>query len=157
MNNNKLAGVILSLSLFSSSLVAGGMEDNPIVGKLIIDQIETRFSSQSVDGKNPLVLEAQGWIGKDLHKLWLKVDSEWLGSENEELELQALYSLAIAPFWDFQIGWRHDLKPKPNKNWLAIGFQGLAPYWFEVDSALFIGESGQTNLRLAAEYEWIFT
>jgi len=143
----------LSLSLFSSSLMAGGMEDDPIIGKLMIDQIETRIT----DGKNPLVLEAQGWIGKDLHKLWLKVDSEWVGSENEELELQALYSRAIAPFWDFQIGWRHDVKPKPNKDWLAIGFQGLAPYWFEVDSALFIGESGQTNLRLAAEYEWMFT
>ena len=37
------------------------------------------------------------------------------------------------------------------------GFQGLAPYWFEVDTALFIGESSQVGLRLTAEYEWMFT
>ena len=151
-NKLNIASCILCASL-TSSVWAGGMEDDPIVGKLIIDQLETRLT----EGSNPLVLEAQAWIGKDLHKLWLKLDSEWIDGENEELELQALYSRAIVPFWDFQIGWRHDEKPTPSRDWLAIGFQGLAPYWFEVDSALFVGRSGQTNLRLAAEYEWMFT
>ena len=149
---NKLI-TILFLGAFSTTVFSGGMEDDPIITKVMIDQFETRIT----DGDDPLVLEAQGWIGKDLHKLWLKVDSEWLDSDNEELEIQALYSQAIAPFWDFQIGWRHDSKPEPDRDWLVIGFQGLAPYWFEVDSALFIGESGQTNLRFEAEYEWIFT
>ena len=38
-----------------------------------------------------------------------------------------------------------------------IGLKGLAPYFFEVDAALFIGDSGNTGLRLNAEYEWLFT
>jgi len=143
----------LVIGLASVSAFSGGMEDDPVIAKVMIDQLETRIT----DGSDPLVLEAQAWIGKDLNKLWIKVDSEWLNSTNEELELQALYSRAIAPFWDFQIGWRHDVKPKPSRDWLAIGFQGLAPYWFEIDTALFIGESSQTNLRLSAEYEWMFT
>ncbi|MCB1727488.1 MAG: copper resistance protein B, partial [Gammaproteobacteria bacterium] len=70
---------------------------------------------------------------------------------------QALYSRAIAPYWDLQVGWRHDIRPKPDRDWLAIGFEGLAPYWFEVDAAAFIGEGGQVGARLEAEYEWMFT
>jgi copper resistance protein B len=155
MNIKKLviSSICILSSFITSSLLAGAMEDDPVIGKLMIDQFETRIT----EGDNPLVLEAQAWIGKDLNKLWLKVDSEWVDKKNEELEVQALYSRAIDPYWDFQIGWRFDSKPSPSKNWFAIGFQGLAPYWYEVDSALFIGESGQLNLRLAAEYEWMFT
>ncbi len=149
---NKLTYALLGCIL-STSLYAAGMEDDPIITKVMIDQLETRVT----DGNDPLVLEGQGWIGKDLNKFWFKVDVEQVNSETEELELQALYSRAIAPFWDFQIGWRRDSKPKPDKDWFVIGFQGLAPYFFEVDSALFIGESGQFGLRFEAEYEILFT
>ena len=142
-----LSGILIN------SVYAGGMEDDPVITKILIDQFETRIT----DGDNPLVLEAQAWIGKDLNKLWFKIDSEWVDGDNEELELQALYSRAIAPYWDFQIGWRHDVKPKPERDWLAVGVEGLAPYWFEVNTALFIGESGQSNFRFEAEYEWMFT
>jgi copper resistance protein B len=47
--------------------------------------------------------------------------------------------------------------PTPNRDWLAIGFQGLAPYFFEIDAAAFIGNNGQTALRLEAEYEVMLT
>jgi len=33
----------------------------------------------------------------------------------------------------------------------------LAPYFFELDTALFIGESGRTAFRVQAEYELMFT
>jgi copper resistance protein B len=36
-----------------------------------------------------------------------------------------LYSRAIAPFWDVQIGWRGDLLPKPEHNWLGLDIKGL--------------------------------
>ena len=131
MKNNSI--MILFLSLLSTSSFSGGMEDDPMITKVMIDQFETRITG----GDNPLVLEAQGWIGKDLHKLWIKVDSEWVdddsGSKNKELEIQALYSRAIAPFWDFQVGWSHDVMPKPDRDWLAIVFVGLAPYWIEIN------------------------
>ncbi|MEE8379135.1 MAG: copper resistance protein B [Gammaproteobacteria bacterium] len=139
--------------ILTSSVFAGGMEDDPIVTKVMIDQLETRIT----DGDDPVVLEGKLWIGKDLNKFVLKADVEQVNGETEELELQALYSRAVAPFWDFQIGVRHDKKPEPSRDWLAIGFQGLAPYWYEIDTALFIGESGQIGLRFEAEYEWMIT
>ena len=108
-------------------------------------------------GSDPIVLEAQGWVGKDLNKLWVKVDVENVSGKTGEAELQFLYSKAIAPYWDVQVGWRHDKMPTPNRDWFAVGFQGLAPYFFEIDAAAFIGNNGQTALRLEAEYEIMLT
>jgi copper resistance protein B len=135
-----------------NSALAGG-KDDPLLGKVMIDQLEVR----DADEKNPVVLAAQGWLGKDLHKLWIKTDVERVDSRTQEAELQALYSQAIAPFWDVQVGVRQDFQPTPNRTWAVIGFQGLAPYFFEIDTALFVGESGRTALRLDAEYELLFT
>ena len=142
-----LLGCALSTSLYAMG------DDDPILTKVMIDQLETRIT----DGDDPLVLEAQAWIGGDFNKLVFKADIEQVKGVTHELELQALYSRAIDPYWDFQVGVRQDQKPTPAKNWLALGFQGVAPYWFEIDSTLFIGESSQVGLRFTAEYEWMIT
>lgn len=147
----KIISALIGFAL-SGSLYAMG-EDDPIVTKVMIDQLETRIT----DGDDPTVLEATVWIGKDLNKFVVKADVEQVKGETEELELQALYSRAIDPYWDFQVGVRQDQKPTPKRDWLALGFMGVAPYWFEVDSTLFIGESDQVGLRLSAEYEWMIT
>jgi copper resistance protein B len=52
---------------------------------------------------------------------------------------------------------RADLQPDPQRNWAVIGLQGTAPYYFEIDTALFIGEDGRSALRFEAEYELLFT
>lgn len=143
---------LMTCTLLSSTAFAAS-KDDPVLAKVMIDQFEVR----STDGPDPWVLEAQGWIGQDLNKLWVKTEVEYVDGETEEAEIQALYSRAIAPYWDVQVGWRHVVRPKPNRDWLAIGFEGLAPYWFEIDAAAFIGESGQVGARLEAEYEWMFT
>lgn len=152
----------LSLSILATSLlslpVLAHEGDDPLLAKVMIDQLEWRDSeaanNQAID---TYVLEGQAWIGKDLNKFWLKTDVEYVDGETEEAEIQALYSRAIAPFWDLQIGLRQDLKPEPTREWGVIGIEGLAPYFFEVDAALFVGESGATAARISAEYEWMFT
>ena len=141
-----------ALMLSSTAAQAAG-KDDPVLAKFMVNQLEVR----STDGPDPRVLEAEAWIGRDLNKLWLKADVEYVDGKTEEAEVQALYSRAIAPYWNFQVGWRHDRRPKPSRDWLAIGFEGLAPYWFEIDAAAFIGESGQVGARLEAEYEVMFT
>ncbi|HEB29204.1 MAG TPA: copper resistance protein B [Porticoccus sp.] len=147
-----LTGLVSMLLVASNSAVAGA-EDDPLLASVLVDQLEIRDD----EDKNPLVLEGQGWIGRDLQKLWIKTDIERVDGKTEEAELQVLYSQAVATYWDFQLGLRQDFKPTPDRSWAVIGFQGLAPYFFEVDTALFIGESGRTALRLEAEYELLLT
>lgn len=139
--------------IFISSNATAAMNDDPVLGMFKLD----KFELQTGDGEDPFVWEAQGWVGKDLNKFWFKTDGEVVDGETEAAELQALYSRAISPFWDFQIGWRGDFRPEPERNWLAIGFEGLAPYWFELDTALFIGEDSRIGFRLKGEYEILFT
>ena len=150
---NKKALILAGILAASPAVYAGGMEDDPLLFKLMVDQLEWR----DADGDDLFVWEADAWIGKDLNKFWFKTEGERTGSETESAEIQALYSRAVDPYWDFQIGWRHDLRPEPSRDWLAVGFKGLAPYWFEVDATLFAGGNSQVAGRLQAEYEFMLT
>ena len=152
-----LPASMLSLNTYSHE------NDDPILTRVMLDQLELRNG----DGSNLSTLEGQVWIGKDLNKLWLKTEIERRDGKTQDAssydsEVQALYSHAIAPFWDAQIGLMHssdarDAKPRPTRDWGVIGLQGLAPYWFDVDTALFVGESGRIAARFSAEYELLFT
>lgn len=146
-----LLSTLLLLISFRPVLASGG--DDPLLAMVMLDQLEVR----DTEGDNPLLLEGQAWLGKDLHKLWFKTELERVDNKTEQVELQALYSRAVSAYWDLQAGVRHDFKPTPERSWAVVGVQGLAPYFFEVDAALFVGESGRTALRLEAEYELMFT
>lgn len=147
----KTAMAILLISFLHQAANAA-MEDDPLLYNIMIGEFETDDSNS-----NLFSWDAQGWIGGNFNKLWLKTEGERMHGETEELEVQALYSRTISPFWDFQAGIRHDAKPTPDHNWGVVGFQGLARYYFEIDTALFIGESGNTAFRFNAEYELLFT
>lgn len=105
------------------------------------------------------VWELQGWLGYDYDKLWLKSEGEYDTQANrtERSEVQALYSRAIAPFWDLQAGLRRDDAGSEARTYGVIGLMGLAPYWFELDAAAFVSEQGKLSARLEAEYELRFT
>lgn len=153
----RLKSLIIPLLLANTLSVFAASKDDPLITMLMAEQLEFRQNGST----DISVIEGHAWIGKDLNKLWFKVELERVNGATEEAELQALYSRAYAPFWDFQIGLRQDFQPsfdnKPSVSWAVLGFQGLAPYFFEVDSALFIGENGRSALRFSAEYELLFT
>jgi copper resistance protein B len=54
-------------------------------------------------------------------------------------------------------GVRQDFEPGPSRTWAAVGVQGLAPYWFEVELTGYVGASGRTHLRGEVEYELLLT
>lgn len=127
------------------------MDHEVLLTKVMIDQLEAREHEGNA-------LEGSLWFGSDFHKLWLKTEVERENGETEKAELQALYSRAFVPYWDLQLGLRHDFQPETDsRNWGVIALNGLAPYFFELDSSLFIGEDGDTAFRVEAEYELLFT
>jgi copper resistance protein B len=116
----------------------------------LADQLEYRIR----EGGDGYKWDIQGWYGGDYDKLWLKSEGEGeFGKKPEQIELQALYSRAIDPWWNFQAGIRHDFRPDPERTHLVVGIQGLAPYWFEVDSSLFLSNKGDLTARFEAEYD----
>ncbi|HAJ64137.1 MAG TPA: copper resistance protein CopB [Cyanobacteria bacterium UBA8543] len=133
------------------------VEDNQVFWLLLIDQLEYRNN----DGSNTLNWDVQGWVGGDYRRIWVKTEGEvdLEGDEETEAEIQVLYGQLIAPFWDFQVGLRYDRLDSPDRSraFAVVGVQGLTPYLFEVDAALFISEDGDVSARLAAEYELLLT
>jgi copper resistance protein B len=113
-----------------------------------------RFEFQSGGGEDTLLWDAQAWYGGDVHKLWIKSEGEYSFEEDEveDAEIQALWSRAIAPFWDIQAGLRYDLEPK-GRTHAVLGLQGLAPYWFEIDAAGFLSTDGDLSARVEVEYD----
>lgn len=114
---------------------------------------------QAGDGAGRFVWDAQGWVGTDFNRLWIKTEGDRDNEEGktEDAEIQALYSRPISSYFDVQAGVRQDLTPGARRTFGAIGIQGLAPYWFEIDTALFISHNGDLSARFETEYELRFT
>lgn len=118
-----------------------------------------RLEYQSNEGDPVFLWDAQGWKGGDVNKLWLKTEGEYDFDADafEDAEVQALWSRAITGFFDLQGGVRHDFAPGDDRTFAVIGAQGLTPYLFEVDSALFVSGDGDVSARIEAEYELLVT
>lgn len=118
------------------------------------EQIETRLGG----GEETLNWDAQGWLGGDFNRLWLKTEGDYaIEGSLESAEGQLLYSRLITPFWNLQTGVRYDARPDPTRGFAVFGIQGLAPYFFEVDAAAFLSHEGDVSARLEAEYSLLLT
>ena len=115
------------------------------------------------DAPDAFALDAEGWIGGDYQRFWWKADGaqETGGAKTGEIELQGLYSRLFSPFWDFQTGLRIDRHysgpGRRTTGFFVIGVEGLAPYWFEVEPALFVSEKGKVSARFTATYDQLIT
>ena len=112
---------------------------------------------QDADDGSALNWEAQGWIGGDVDRLWLRSEGERTNGKTEKAEVQALWGHAISPWWDLVGGVRQDFKPGDPQTWAAFGIQGLALYNFEAQATAYLGESGQTAARLEGNYDILLT
>lgn len=119
----------------------------------LLDQLEY----QDADDASVLSWDASGWIGSDLNRLWLRSEGERSNGKTEEAEVQALYGRAISPWWDLVAGVRQDFKPGSPQTWAAFGLQGMALYGFEAEATAFLGENGQSALRLEGDYDILLT
>lgn len=119
-------------------------------GKVLIDRLEYR-SQQGQDG---YAWEGEAWYGGDYNRLWLKTEGEGsFHASPEKAEVQALWSHALDPWFNFQAGVRYDIRPNPDRGHVVVGVQGLAPYFFEVDAAAFLSDRGDVTARLEGEYD----
>ena len=98
--------------------------------------------------------DGEGWFGGDIDRFVVKTEGEAaVGGRVESGEVQALYSRAIGPWFNLQAGVRHDFKPGPARTYATIGLEGITPYWFEVEGALFLSDKGDLLGRLEGYYD----
>lgn len=98
--------------------------------------------------------DGQAWFGSDLNRLFLKTEGEGsLTRSVDSSEVQALYSRALDPYWNLQIGARYDFKPNPSRTYATIGIEGLAPGMFDTEAALFLSNKGDVLGRIEGWYD----
>jgi len=152
--NNTLKNIWLCGLLAAMSINAAAQEHSMIFNHFKADRLEYEGNQ----GLHLFKWDVQNWTGNDEQKLWLKSEGDYSADQNifGRADLQLLYSLNIDTFWDFQIGARRAFEPERTFD-AVIGFQGLAPYFIEVDSAMFINEKGNVLGRLTLGYEMLLT
>jgi len=118
----------------------------------------SRLEAVRVDDRTTDTYDLQAWFGRDYDRLFFKSEGDYADGTLEESSSELLWGHAVAPFWDTQLGVRYDTQEGvSDRTWLAIGIQGLAPYWFEVDATAYVGEGGNVAANLEVEYEMLFT
>jgi len=128
--------------------------DQGIFAHAIINQNESRWNGTDPEYR----WEGQGWVGTDYDKLWIK--SEGTVQSNgtvDDGQQQFLYSRAITTYFDLQGGLRSDIDSRPTRNWAALGIQGLAPYFFDLEVTGFASGEGHLAAKLEASYDLLLT
>lgn len=141
---------------FDPAVMAGAREQLRVENGEVITHtiILDRLEATSGNGAEGYAWDAQGWYGGDINRFWWKSEGEGaFDGDLEHAELQLLYSRAVTPYFDLQGGVRQTYRPEGDRTDLVLGVQGLAPYWFEVDGALFVSNEGELTARAQAEYD----
>ncbi|MFZ5874908.1 MAG: copper resistance protein B [Nitrospirota bacterium] len=155
----RLGAVLLMTAIVLVGRAERAAADEPTDEPARLTYVEAdQFEYRASDGKDAFGWEAQGWVGGDYDKVWVKTRGEDIVNGGAtRAELQLLYSRTITAFWDLQAGARYDVKPNPSRSYAVVGVQGLAPYFFEVDAAGFVSDEGDVSARLEVEYELLIT
>lgn len=165
MAGPRKTGALLALTGLLAAVDAAAAEERAASGapadwpKPVMDAqtftfFQMRKNEYQIDNKDQYYAwDAQGWIGGDYNRLWLKTQGEYLieSDKTESAELQALYGRTVSPYWNALVGVRSEFEP--TQAWDAvIGIEGLAAYFFELSASAFVsGEAVQA--RLEADYE----
>lgn len=120
---------------------------------VLLDQLEW----QAVDDGSGLNLDSKGWVGRDRDRIWFRAEGDSEEGRVSEAQAHVLYGRQFSRWWDIVGGIRQDFRPGPAQTWAAIGVQGLAPYWFEIEATAYVGASGRTHARFEVEYELLVT
>jgi copper resistance protein B len=126
--------------------------DRRVNGFVLFDQLEWR----SGNGPGSLAWSNIGWVGGDINRLWFRSDVDGGSDGLDEAQAHVLYGRAIARWWDVVAGVRQDFQPGA-QTWLAVGIQGLAPGFFEVEATAYLSDEGQAAAHVEVEYDLMLT
>lgn len=140
---------------FSAGRMAGSRQ--AMVGEmrfstfaLQVDRLEYR-AAKGADGFG---WEGQAWYGGDIDRVVLASEGEGsFGERAERIELNAYWRHALDPWFNLQLGVRHDFRPDPQRTYALVGIEGMAPYWFDLSGQLLVSNKGDVHARGKAGYQ----
>ena len=138
---------------FPPDLQGHAVHDAGVHFMVLGDQLEMQVAGEGVGA----LWDAKGWVGGDVNRIWLRTEADYNGDEFESAEGHLMLGRNISRWWTLVGGFRQDFAPGVGRTWGAVGLQGLAPQWFDVEMTGYLGESARTSLRVEVEYDLLFT
>ncbi len=125
------------------------LADEAILKGVWVDRLETRQG----DAEDFQELAGHVWLGNSYQRVMLRTELEWRDQTIEESKTELLYTRALSPFWNLEVGGRIDHGDKEHREWVALGVSGLAPYWFELNATAYVSPEGHSAATVEAEYD----
>lgn len=152
--------VFFGSGLGSSTLQGAAPYGNPIPDDRVyihafFDQLEGRLANGQY-----FRWDGQAWIGDDHNRLWLKSEGRYNPNGKGRMEdgdHELLYDRPVSTYFDVQAGVRVDLDSGPTRTWAALGVQGLAIGFWNVEATVYASDSGHYALRTNASYDLYLT
>ncbi len=142
-------------SAASQTMASPPMMDNNIFVHALFDQFEGRTNGSD----NEFRWDGEAWAGTDMSKLWLKSEGFVNNGKMSDGDHEALYDRPIPRmrYFDAQAGIRADLDSGPKRVWGAIGIQGLAPHFFQLEPTFYFRDGGHLAGRVQGSYDLLLT
>lgn len=129
------------------------MDDRTPVGKVLLDRFEWRDTSAG----EGIAWNGEAWYGGDYDKLWLKTEGTRHDGETQHARSEVLWNRTYSRWWNLQAGVRHDSGGDTSREWAALGIQGTAPGFLELEATAYVGEQGRAAARLSIERDLLLT
>ena len=137
---------------FPADMHGHAVHDTNFHYQVLFDRLEWRG-----DDSGGFTFENTSWFGGDINRLWIRADLESDDTELESASVDALWGRSFSRWWDFVLGMRQDFRPGDPQPWAAVGIQGLAPQWFEIEATAYVGAEGRTRAEFEIEYDLLLT
>jgi copper resistance protein B len=155
LNSFVILGVLPALAQSAGQSWPTPVRDNEIRYFVIFTQLEARV----ISSPSTFRWDGEGWIGTNNNKLWIKSEGRVTGGKMSDGDHEALYDRPIPRlrYFDWQAGVRVDADSGPTRTWGAIGIQGLAPYFFDIEPTFYFRDGGHVAGRLSGLYNLFIT
>jgi copper resistance protein B len=129
----------------------------------LVDVLDYRPKISGGQGHDDYRWDIEGWYGGDYNRLWFKSEGQrdTAFKADYDVDFQLLYGRFIQKHYDLQIGSRVETQSFKGRNVTrglgVIGIEGLVPYNYEFESALFIDQNGAVSARLSFTKDLLLT
>jgi copper resistance protein B len=112
---------------------------------------------ERVSGGGAFAWKVSAWAGGDFDRALLRSEGERADGGIDRADAELLWNHAIAAFWNTELGVRRDFGQGADRQWIAFGVSGLAPYGIELGATGYLGGAGRSAVRVELDYEVVLT
>lgn len=115
------------------------------------------------NGTGSVRVDGLSWVGGDYNRVYFRVDgNQPFRGRDGEIAFDAAYGHLVSPFWTALIGGRLETRALGTSSGktralVGVGFEGMSPYFFEVEPTLYVSTRGNVSAHLVVATDVLFS